>query len=69
VAWSSGWKGTIVVITYVWCNVYRTGEVELEIDGRERIHHFEIEGSTTVLHSFEGTGRSSERKGGPKKVG
>ena len=35
VAWSSGWEGTLGVITYVWCKVNRTGEVELEIDRGE----------------------------------
>lgn len=44
-AWSSGWRGwngTLVVITHVWCQVDRTGEMELEIDGEERTHHFEL---------------------------
>jgi len=37
-----GWNGTLVVITHVWCQVDRTGEMELEIDGEERTHHSEL---------------------------
>ena len=54
-------------ITHVQCQVDRTGEMELEIDGRGGMYHFEI--STTLSCSFEGTRRSSERKGRAKKVG